>query len=154
MSDDEVQADDEDDVETSAPSFQVWLTAEQAATATGRSARTIRRKAAAGAIPGAEQDREGAWRIPATGLAASGLLPTDKEQVKRQVAGQTDDDDELVARLREQVKDLTLRLEHQTELAYERKQALERADITIRLMLTGSAVAETTKQKRRRWRRS
>lgn len=152
MSDDELQADDDELVETSAPSFQAWLTAEQAATATGRSARTIRRKAAAGAIPGAEQDREGAWRIPATGLAASGLLPTDKEQVKRQVADQADDD-ELVARLREQVKDLTLRLEHQTELADERKQALARADITIR-MLTGSAVAETTKEKRRRWRRS
>lgn len=136
----------------------VWLSAEQAATATGRSARTIRRKAAAGAIPGAEQDYDGTWRIPAIGLLASGLLEREQpDETKQQKQDETKQeqpvgqDDEL-ARLRAQVLELSVRLEGALELVAEKERSLERADRAMR-MLTGGTVTETQKQKRKRWRR-
>jgi hypothetical protein len=142
----------------------VWFTATTAATATGRSARTIRRKAEAGLIPGAEQDDDGAWRIPAAGLAAAGLLRSESSQQPAgqggQARGQDGQDDEL-ARLRWQVQELTLRLDLQTRLATERAMNLEHERRTVSMLVGSGLVARPNddkrqneqKERRRRWRR-
>lgn len=133
---------------TARPTFTVAA----AATATGKSRRTIGRMLDADELPGATRDDSGTWSIPADALLAAGLqlhAPSPPDPVESARGPETThpesargSDADEVAQLRAEVADLRRRAEVAEAIADERAAAL--ADVRQALDLATRMLPAST----------
>lgn len=116
------------------------LTIRQAAEATGRDRRTISRRLAQGAYPGAFKDEQGVWQIPADALDLDAQAPEPGALVARGPqaidAGRAE-----IEILRGEVADLLRRAEVAEARAEERAEMIDA--LTVQMGDTLAALAQT-----------
>lgn len=130
------------------------LTLTEAAVACGVSRATLRRSLDAGAFPDAEQDDSPnrVWRISVNSLLDAGYRVNAPVSALRPFAEQSDDtgdtssheQGEQVAELRVRLAEADGRAERWQAVAEERAQALQRADIALRMLNAGTSAEGDT----------